>query len=440
MKTTSKSLTKRHQFAYALGDLGGCMTFGIMGSFLLPYYTDVAGLSAASVATMFLVLKIWDAINDPLMGTLLDKLFAKSKNKGGKFRPWMIRTAPIVAITAILMFNIPTGMGLGAKLVWAYVTYLLYEASYTMFNVPYCSLISAMAIDETERAKLSSARGLGSIVGNLLPTMTFPIIINSFSANPSLGYSLGIAVCATIGFVACLLSGLWGEERIDPPAVNAEDVSYTDVLQVLRTNRSFWGISITAMCDTIAFTVTNTLGVYLFRDVFGALPMMGLSSMVMMAFMAISMMFLPKFVNKFGLEKTTQTSMLIAIALYILLLILPSNVYLYMVVVNVALMFVKVPINLQWGMVGDVIDLNEKLTGKRSEGATYGTFNLSRRFGQAIGASAAAMVIGLVGYNAELAVQTAQTLSNIRLAVIGIPMVGAILMWVALKFIWKNTK
>ncbi len=436
MNKTNKGLTFRHQFSYALGDLGGCMTFAIMGSFLLPYYTDIAGLSIGSVATMFLLLKVWDAINDPLMGTLLDKLFAKCRFKGGKFRPWMIRSAPIMAITAIMMFNIPVGMGLSAKLVWAYVTYLLYEGSYTVFNVPYSSLISAMAVDDTERAKLSSARGLGSIVGNLLPTIAFPIIISSFTANPAMGYTVGVSVCAAIGFIACLLSGLWGEERIDPPAVDAKNVKATDVLQVLRTNRSFWGISIAAMCDVIAFTITNTLGVYLYRDVFGALPMMSLASMVMMGCNAISMLFIPKAVKKFGLEKTNQVSVLIGFVLYALLL-LPSNVAVYMVLANLALTFTKVPIQLQWGMVGDVIDLNEKLTGKRSEGSTYGIFNLSRRFGQAIGSSAAAMIIGLVGYNATLATQTAQTLSNIRLAIISIPMLSAALIWVALRFIWN---
>lgn len=94
-KEGSKStLSKLQLIGYGLGDLGGCMTFAIMGSFLTPYYTDVAHIDPMQIAGMYMVLKIWDAINDPLMGALMDKLFARSHNPKGKFRPWMFRATP----------------------------------------------------------------------------------------------------------------------------------------------------------------------------------------------------------------------------------------------------------------------------------------------------------------------------------------------------------
>ncbi|MEG2405073.1 MAG: MFS transporter, partial [Oscillospiraceae bacterium] len=106
MKTKNGgNLTKKQIMGYAFGDLGGCMTFAIMGSFLLPYYTEVAGISSGTVAFMFFILKIWDAINDPMMGAIMDKMFAKTHNKHGKFRPWMMRATPLLLITAILMFT-----------------------------------------------------------------------------------------------------------------------------------------------------------------------------------------------------------------------------------------------------------------------------------------------------------------------------------------------
>jgi len=97
-KQSKKSVSFKNYLGYALGDLGGCMTFAILGSFLTPYYLEVAGMSPGDVALMFMLIKIWDAINDPLMGVILDKAFARSRNRHGKFRPWMMRAAPLLLV------------------------------------------------------------------------------------------------------------------------------------------------------------------------------------------------------------------------------------------------------------------------------------------------------------------------------------------------------
>ena len=160
VSSSRSSLTRKNLIGYAMGDLGGCMTFAVMGSFLTPYYTEVAGLTTGAVASMYLILKIWDAVNDPMMGALMDKVFARTHSSKGKFRPWMVRATPLLLITAILMYTAPTYVNGAAKVLVALVTYLLYEASYTMFNIPYGSLLSAMAGNDAERANLSSALSL----------------------------------------------------------------------------------------------------------------------------------------------------------------------------------------------------------------------------------------------------------------------------------------
>lgn len=239
------ALTKKQIFGYAMGDLGGCMTFAIMGSFLLPYYTEAAGISSGAVAVMFLVLKIWDAINDPMMGAIMDKMFARTHHENGKFRPWMMRATPLLFITAVLMFTMPSITSGMSSLVVAYVTYLLYEASYTMFNIPYGSLLSGMAGTEGERATLSSARGFGSMIGNLLPMALFPVIISATSANPKMGYGLGVALCAAIGLVACLFSCKCTSEnksaKIDLPDEASEDIKFSDILVVIKKEPCFCG-------------------------------------------------------------------------------------------------------------------------------------------------------------------------------------------------------
>ncbi len=437
----SNGLKKSHIIGYALGDLGGCMTFAIMGSFLTPYYTEVAGLSTASVAAMFLVIRIWDAINDPLMGALLDKAFAKTKSAKGKFRPWMFKSAPVLAIAAVLMYTTPNYVDGMAKVLVAFVTYIIYEASYTMFNIPYGSLLSAMANNDGERATLSSARGIGAMIGNLLPLMAFPIIIQTTSENPALGYSLGITVCSVIGLVSCLFSAKLTEERnlkVTTEA-DADNIKLTDILVVFKKNRAFNALCLVGLFYTISQYVGTTLGIYMYRDVLGALPLMSLAMFVGMPVSLMFLLVLPNISKKIGLEKTVRTTQLIAVALYIILFMLPSNPYIYMVGAITAASFSGVTVAMQWGMVGEAIDYNEYVTGKRTEGSIYGTFNLMRRIGQAIGSSLAVALLGVIGYVPNAPEQTESVLNTIKGLVILTPAVFLLLCWVSFKFVWNIT-
>lgn len=446
METKFQSkLTKKHLFGYAFGDLGGCMTFAILGSYLLPYYTDVAGISTTAIAAMFLIIKIWDAINDPMMGAIMDKAFIRTKHKMGKFRPWMLRATPLLFITAIMMYTVP-GVLPSGKLLAAYVTYLLYEASYTMFNIPYGSLLSAIAGSEGERAKLSSARGFGAMVGNLIPMMLFPIIITVSKNNPAIGYGVGVTVCAVVGLVFCLLSVYWTSELQTKQTAGAEskseisDIKFTDILVVFRKNRAFVALFIAGLLSCLAQYTASTLGVYMYRDVLGSLPMMSISMFLTMGFSVIVLSLAPKFVKKFGIIKVVSVSLVIGILAYVALYFASfAGVIAYMAGSAIAGCFVSVPVLMQWGMVGDAIDYNEMITGKRTEGSMYGTFNLSRRIGQAIGTSFAAFMLGVIGYTANAAAQSAATVSGIRLLIIGIPLVASVGSLIALRFIWNIT-
>ena len=168
--TTQKSgLTFKHKVGYAMGDLGGCMTFALMGAMVTRYYTNVLQVNTAVLATLLLVWNIWDAVNDPMMGALMDKMYAKHHNKNGKFRPWLLRAAPLLAITSIVFWTVPTLFDGYTMLVVLFFCKILYEGCYTMFNIPMGSLLSAMANTDGERAALSSARGFGSMIGNVIP-------------------------------------------------------------------------------------------------------------------------------------------------------------------------------------------------------------------------------------------------------------------------------
>ncbi len=150
--TTQKSgLTFKHKVGYAMGDLGGCMTFALMGAMVTRYYTNVLQVNTAVLATLLLVWNIWDAVNDPMMGALMDKMYAKHHNKNGKFRPWLLRAAPLLAITSIVFWTVPTLFDGYTMLVVLFFCKILYEGCYTMFNIPMGSLLSAMANTDGEQ-------------------------------------------------------------------------------------------------------------------------------------------------------------------------------------------------------------------------------------------------------------------------------------------------
>ena len=394
LQQSKKPVTFKNYLGYALGDLGGCMTFAILGSFLTPYYLEVAGMSPADVALMFMLIKIWDAINDPLMGVILDKAFARSRNKHGKFRPWMMRAAPLLLISAILMFTAPTYTDGVLRTIVAYVTYLLYEASYTMFNIPYGSLLAAMANNDEERSKFSSARGFGAAIGNLLPLVFFPLILDYFQHNQAMGYTLGVTICAIIGFVACVLSVMWTVERNldtqlkDEDAIEAEvnDIKVTDILHVFRKNRAFVamycgsGVLYSAiysyyLTNLYVQRCTRSLNTYeCFCSAHHG------SNFILMAI-------IPSITAKLGLEKTVRASQFISVILFIITFILPTSPYVFLIASSLATGIGATTVLMQWGMMGTVIDYNEVVVGKRTEGSIYGTFNLMRRIGQAIGSS-----------------------------------------------------
>ena len=192
-KNNKSGLTLKNRIGYGCGDAGGVMTFMLMSTFFTRYCLNILGVSSAVLATLLLIWNIWDAVNDPLMGALMDKVFAKHHNKKGKFRPWILRATPMMCVSAIALWTLPTYFEGVTMIAVLFVCKILYEGFYTMLNIPMGSLLSAMANTDEERAQLSSARGICSTIFGILASMLFPIIIAVFGDN-SKGYGIGITV------------------------------------------------------------------------------------------------------------------------------------------------------------------------------------------------------------------------------------------------------
>ena len=444
MQEKQDALTLKHRVGYALGDFGGCMTFGLMTAFLTRYYVNVALMDTAIIAVMTLLWKIFDAVSNPVVGVLLDKAFANSDGKKGKFRPWILRVSPLLSISAILVFTAPSWVTGAARLVVAFTTYLSYELIYAIHSICLGGLLPAMAKNDAERAELSSARGIGAALGSIIPMTLFPVLLSRFGSNQQRGYGVGVTICAAIGFCICLGYYSFTEERnLSRQSSQAEPIRVTDILEVLQKNRAIVALCIHGLLQGILMSVSGSLGTYMYSDVLGNLSLMSAGSLLGMAVSLVLMSVSPKIVRKLGMQRVLNGSLLLGFGLYIVLFALYAlfdvPVWLYLCLNTLAYGTAGLSGMMQWGMLSEAIEYNDYLTGKRTEGSINGTFNMLRRLGQGLGASFGVAMLGMIGYNASVSTQSSSTILGIKVLCLLFPAICAIGSWIAFRFVWNIT-
>ena len=443
-KKSLGSLSVKHWMGYMFGDFGGCMTFALMSSIFSLYCTNALGIDPLLLGTLVIIWTIWDAINDPLMGIIMDKAFSKNKNPRGKFRPWLLRATPLLAITAIALWTAPTFFKGISLLVILFSCKIFYEAAYTMFNIPMGSLLSAMSKNDVERASLSSARGVGSMFGNMIPGIIGPIILQQFGDTNSKGYMIVGIICASIGFVVCLLHYFLTEERvIVKEETKTDSIKLKDMFNIFAKNRLFLALCVHGLCICVMQYVTETLGLYMYEAVYNDLTYKTLGTVLSSPFMVVTMVGVPFLCKKFGLESIIRYSLLIGGAIFTGLFVAHMVTYvpplIHGTVIGIASGMAMVSIQMQWGLVGESIDYNEVSAGKRMEGTIYGTFNLSRRIGQTIGTGFSLYALSWIGYVGTAETQTPETILGLKVICVLIPALFVLGSWAAFKFIWKMT-
>lgn len=387
------------------------MTFTIVSLYATRYYVNVLKIDTAIMATILLIWNIWDTVNDPLMGALMDKVFAKKQNPKGKFHPWLLRATPLLTVTAIIFFTVPTLFEGTALLVVLFFSKILYEGCYT--------------------------------VSSLVPVIVAPLILGYFGDSNPIAYAVCIVVFAIVGFVMCLLHYSWTEERtiVETTQDEANNIKITDILQVFEKNRAFLALCLHSVFVVTQNMVYSTLGTYMYSDVLGSITLMSLSTLMVMSLSFLFLGFAPKLAKKLGLTNLIRHALLISITLYVGLfaahMLTDVNPYVHMIWAAACSAFAGISTQQQWGLVGEAIDYNEHLTGKRTEGSIYGTFSLSRRVGTTIGNSLGVLMLGWIGYDPNLAVQSAGTLTGIKILCVLLPAIFLVGSWASFKFVWN---
>ena len=432
MRNNNK-LSLVEKISYGSGDFASSIFWTLFSMFLLFFYTDVFGITAAAAGTMFLVTRLWDALNDPLMGMIGDR----TKTKWGKFRPYLLFVALPFAIIGILTFTTPD-MNSSNKLIYAYVTYTLMMMVYTAINVPYASLLGVMTKDSKERTSLASFRFLGSFAGGLLVTATANSLIDYFSADAdmAIGYRNTIAIYAVVAAIFFIFTFLGTKERLDPKEV--KESSFKDDLQDLLQNKP-WFIMLGATVSLLVFSsLKGNAILYYFKYYvgsqnvifFGELEHGALSAAFMTSGQIaaiLGVILAIPLAGKIGKKNTFLLSGLVCAVLSILFFFIPPHQIVFIFLINLFIAMSSGAVGpLIWSIYGDISDYSEWKTGRRATGLIFSSSSMSQKLGWTIGGAISGWTLSAFGFVAN-EIQTDESIMGIRLMISFFAAGGALL-------------
>lgn len=408
----------RATIGYGAGDAANNLSFMMVTSFLLVYYTDVAGISAAAAGTLFLVMRVFDAFIDLFAGRIID---STKPTRFGKFRPYIgFGSLPLLLITAAV-FSVPQ-IGETGILLYAYVTYALFGIAYTFVNIAYGSLAAAMTQQPGGRARLATARSIGgAIVSSLLVAILSPML--SKENDLQAVFSTAVLVFIFVGAALYAITFFTTKETVyRSPAPVTTKAS----LRILATNRPLILLCVSSVLLLVAQLSKSTASIYFMRDVFDALYLMPFLSLGQLAVIFIVGPFVPKVVRRFGKRNTYIGAGLLASGFSVVAFLAPNEwVAVGALLISLpAVMMVNIVI---WALEADTVEYGEWKTGVRAEGITYATFSFTRQAGQAIGGALAAYSLALTGYVGAAAEQTVEAQWGIRAAAALLPAVATFL-------------
>ncbi len=419
MKTDK--LSNKTKLAYGAGDLGAAIVTAINGFFLLNFLINVAGLRPGMAGNIFLIVKIWDAVNDPIIGWLTDHTVSKM----GRRRPWLLIAAIPFAVFFFLQWLVPP-FGDAGKFVYYLVVAVLLDFAFTAVNVPYAALTAELTQDYDERTRLSSVRMSFSIVGGVLAAFFHGIIVSQFPDNPQLGYAASAAIWAFAIAIPCFIT-YFGTREPDFAINKKPDTGgpgFFEGLRIALRNKAFILVTIIYMLSWLAIQFAQN-NLQIFTKDWIKLDM-AMFSFLLLAIQFSSFIWVliwARVSDRIGKQNVYYLGAgFFVLALMGLFFLRPGDVVPVFLLAAMAGIGISVGYLVPWSMVPDVIELDELETGQRREGIFYGFFVFLQKMGLAVGLFISGWALELSGYiNATAAdpnpVQPASALLTMRVLI-----------------------
>ena len=443
---TTRPFGAKDKVGYMFGNVANDLTFIFASMFLTVFYTDVLCINAGLVGTMFLLSRLVDAFTDTIMGRIADKVKA---GKGGKFKPWLIRMCGPVALASFLMYQ--TGMAnasMGVRIAYMFATYLLWgSVCYTAINIPYGSMASVMSNEADDRAALSTFRGVGSLipqvlVGVVMPMFLYTTLEDGETKVVNAPAFLWVALILAIASIGCyILCYFMCTERVEITKKDEHKVTFKETVKALFSNRALIGIVIVYICFLGAQMLNQTINNYIFKDYFS--DTMGLTVMNAAGFvpaLALAPIAVPM-TRKFGKKELGIGAAILGGSAYTLLFILHTESMWFYVILSILGSLGFGLFNLIiWAFVSDIIDDHEVRTGNREDGTVYAVCSFSRKLGQAIASALGGWSLAWIGYVEGATKQTAEVNSGIYNIATLVPAILYIVVGLTLAFVYTLNK
>ncbi len=489
------------KLAYAAGDFGCNMSFALKSTvqtFWLVYMMLETGL----LSILLLVVQIWDAVNDPLIGSIIDA--DKRNYKRGKFKTYILIGAIGLSVAGALMFIPAANAAIWLKALLFILGYVIWDACYTVANVPYGSMLSLVTEDAGERASLSTWRSIGSMIGNILTMVLLPMLIwqkvtwtgsvsdfidkivipdgftaDDFAINPETGLpyangdqvlnpATGAKVEILLGdrvFWIALIMGVLGliaflfmikklTIRVDENTVKTNEK--TEKINIFKAfgkffkNRPAVGATIAAMGMFLGMNSASTATTIMFATHFGMASLSGVVTLIGFLPMIFFIPFIQKMVNKYGKKECSVIGTLISLVGAVLMLVFPmvANKTISLIIFIVSLCIFGIGMGVytcvSWALMADAIDYNEWKFGTREEGTVYSLHSFFRKLAQGVGPAAVLAIMGLafIGYDSNLGTigQSAETAKNMCWLVAILYAISGILQFVGLALVYNLDK
>nr|WP_321522067.1 MFS transporter [uncultured Macellibacteroides sp.] len=428
----------KEKIGYGFGDMASSMFWKLFGSYLMIFYTDVFGLPAAVVGTLFLVTRVWDSAFDPIVGVVADR----THTRWGKFRPYLLMLAVPFSVIGVLTFITPS-LNDSGKLIYAYVTYSLMMMVYSAINVPYASLLGVISADPKERNTLSTFRMAFAYVGSFIALLLFMPMVNFFSnhskelTNQQHGWTMAvivIAVMCALLFIGCFVLT---KERVKP--MREKQAPLKEDLKDLWKNRPWWILLGAGVAALVFNSIRDGATVYYFKyfiveENYETVSFFGVSFVLSGLYLSIGqianiagVILAAPVSNRIGKKQTYMGAMSIATILSIMFFWFDKDnmamIFIFQILISICAGSV---FPLLWSMYADCTDYSELKTGNRATGLIFSSSSMSQKFGWAIGSALTGWLLAYFGFRAN-EVQNAEAIQGIKMFMSFLPAVGTVL-------------
>lgn len=435
---TIKPFGKSDKIGYALGDFGCNMSFVFINNYLMLFYVTCMKIRPEHFAIIILIAKIFDGINDPIIGGLCD---ATTPGKNGKFKPWIKWGSLPLLISSVLLFLYVPNANYGIKVAMCLGLYCIWSISYTSVNVPYGSMQSVITTNPNERNELSRWRSIGSTVAQLPIVIILPLIVYDAQDNPRGEYFIYIvAVMGIIGFVSFYFTRKLTTERVVSSSQPKQKFNYFATLGSFFKNTHMLGVTISSVAYIALIMTVSTSMPYVFMCYFNNTALISVAGILTAVPVILGIVIVKPALKKFTKKQLCTYPFIISvIASGIATFVRFSNPFVWLVLITLTMFGTSFYMVLMWALVADCIDYQEHKSGRREEGSIYATYSLFRKIAQGIGAAAVSFVIGLTGYNENLpALEQASGVPEKLYFVTGLlPFIGSILCLISMHFLYN---